>query len=338
MKEQRLNLSDEEKSKLEKIAKSILSNNKGILATDERASSLEKRFADYQIENTEKNRKVFRESMFKVEGIEKFIGGAILNEETFDQKDAEGCLLTDCLVKKNIQVGVKLDKGLATFNESEKISCGLEDLEARIQDQKFKTSTFCKWRSLFNITKNTPSEKAIEANCDVLAKYGLIAQKNGKVPILEPEISFKGDFTAEEMAHVAKMIYSTLFLKTSKANLFLNGAILKISFIIQGESCDEKINFQKMGLKNVQTVAESVPPAIAGVVFLSGGHSSEDSFQLLSNLHKVENKYGITFSFSFARALTNCFLEHWRGKPENVSEAQSMFSDVLKLCNRANKG
>lgn len=331
-------LSGGQKLELARVAKKILSKNKGILAADERVSSLGRKFAHFGMENTCNNRRAFRECLFTAPEIENYIGGVIVNEETFDQKGSDGRPLIDHLEEKDIEIGVKLDKGLSDFGSGEKISVGLEDLENRIAKKRFSKATFSKWRSLFHITDDLPSYQCIEQNCVVLCRYAAISQSRGLVPIIEPEIYYEGSYDIERMVHVAKVIYSTLFLHASKYNIFLPGAILKASFITSAKDSGETIKPEDIGLINTAVITESVPPAIAGVVYLSGGHSQEEAFQLLSAIQKDSHKMGMTFSFSFGRALTDCVLEKWKGSEQNLKEAQHLLTETASRCNRANKG
>ncbi|ELA41773.1 uncharacterized protein VICG_01125 [Vittaforma corneae ATCC 50505] len=332
-----LRISDEEKFHLAMKVKKMLENDKGILAADEKSSTLEPKFTSHGIANTEENRIKFRDCIFSTPELEKYIGGVILNEETFGQCNSEGVSLVQHLTSRNIEVGVKMDKGLMDFGSNEKISVGIEDLENRIREDKFKVASFCKWRSLFKISEHRPSDSCIEQNCIVLCKYAIIAQKHGKVPILEPEISIEGCYSIDGMATVAKKIYSTLFLWANKMNLFLPGILLKCSFITEGSRYTHVQQPMDVGAINVSVIAESVPWALGGVLFLSGGHSTEESFEILSLIHKYNTYKGLVLSFSFCRALTGCVLEVWSGNNRNIKEAQRRFLSIVKECNKSNR-
>lgn len=332
-----LKISNEEKIRLAMRVKKILENNKGILAADEKATTLEPKFTSHGIANTEENRIRFRDCIFSTPELEKYIGGVILNEETFGQCNGEGVSLVQHLTSRNIEVGVKLDKGLMDFGNSEKISIGLEDLDNRIREDKFRAASFCKWRSLFKISEHRPSDSCIEQNCIVLCKYAAVAQKNGKVPILEPEISIEGCYSMDEMGAVARKIYSTLFLWANKMNLFLPGLMLKCSFITEGSRYTHIQQPISIGIANVSVIAQSVPWALGGVVFLSGGHSTEEAFEILSSIHNHNTYKDLVLSFSFCRALTGCVLEVWSGNNRNIKEAQRKFLEIVKECNKANK-
>lgn len=329
-----LNLTDEEKNSLALKVKKILADGKGILAVDERPITVERKFTKHGIANTAENRCEFRACLFKTPDLEKYIGGAILHEETLNQSD-DGVPVVESLTQKGIEIGVKVDKGLMDFGNGEKISVGLEDLENRIKS--YKIASFCKWRSVFNIKNELPSDNCIEQNCIVLCKYALIAQKNGFVPILEPEISINGDYTLEDMKHVARRIYGSLFQYAGRMNLFLPGLIMKCSFLSAGNICSTQMNIKEIGIANTLVIAESVPIAIGGIVFLSGGHSVNEVCNILKSIHENNRYRDIKFSFSFCRALTESVYAAWKTEKEKDDEARNVFLECLKECKKANK-
>lgn len=333
-----ISLSSDQKLKLERVARNILAESKGILAADERPSSLGHKFSHFGMENTSRNRQAFRECLFTAPDIEKYIGGVIVNEETFEQTDSNGRPVVDYLREKGIEIGVKLDMGLLDFGNGEKISVGLEDLESRIARKEFSLATFSKWRSLFHVSDELPSEQCIEQNCSVLCRYAAASQSNGLVPVVEPEIHFEGSYGIERMAYVARVVYSTFFLHASRCGIFLPGMILKVSFITNSRNNGGTVRAEDAGMINTSVVAESVPSAVAGIVYLSGGHSQEEAFQLLSAVQQDSHRRGMTFSFSFGRALTDCVLEKWRGSEKNLNDAQDVLIEAAKRCCRANKG
>ncbi|KAM0681086.1 hypothetical protein GINT2_000871 [Glugoides intestinalis] len=328
-----LKLTDEEKNLLVLKVKKIIGDRKGILAVDERPITVEAKFTARGVANTSENRCKFRACLFKTPDLEKYVGGAILHEETLEQSD-HGVPLVEILKKKGIEIGVKVDKGLMDFGNGEKISVGLEDLENRLQS--YKDVSFCKWRSFFIINSEQPTDNCIEQNCIVLCKYGLIAQQNGLVPILEPEISFNGDYTLEDMKLVARRIYGTLFQYACRMNLFLPGLIMKCSFLYAGNMCNTKVSMKELGIANTFLIAESVPIAIGGIVFLSGGHKASKVFELLKSIHENNAYQGINFSFSFCRALTQSVYDVWTEEKKMNEEAQKILLERLEECKKAN--
>jgi fructose-bisphosphate aldolase, class I len=338
-----LMITEEEKIKLAITVKNILGGKKGILAADEKEETLQKRFSPLNIPNTPENRAKFRELLFKTEGIEQFIGGVILNEETFENRDASHRLLVDYLADKKLEIGVKLDKGLIPYGQ-ETISIGLEDLEQRIKDKKFEKCTFAKWRSLFKINDQFPTQDCINANVSVLSKYAVICQKNGLVPILEPEIFYEGNYDENQMKNLAKNIYSSLYCQLNKRNVFIKGTILKVSFISAGKNyLQENIDLMSdshllhIGNLNVGVLSDTIPSSGQNVVFLSGGHSNKESLEYLAAANRDIGKNSLILSFSYGRALTDSVLRIWKGNDENKAKAQQELLKLAKLYHEANK-
>lgn len=327
-----LKLTDEEKFKLGMRAAKLVEEHKGILAADESPNSLEKRFKTVDIENTEENRKLFREYLFKTPNINRKISGVILHEESFSMKDSSGQKLTDILKEKNIAFGIKLDTGLKDFNDNEKVTKGLDDLNERIKNPLFAEAEFAKWRSVFTISNDTPTKECVNENCAILADYAEICQKNGIVPILEPEILWDGNYTNEKAESVYKTVLSTLLLKINQKNLFLPGLLIKTGYTTHGKHSKLEICPRESAKLTYHVLASTIPPAIPGVVFLSGGHSSEESFSLLSEVNKEKSKNYWALTFSYGRALTDPFLSVWKGKEENVEKAQETFLKQVDKC------
>jgi len=330
-----LEISHDEKLNLGMRVKKMFENHKGLLAADEKPATLEKRFTKYGIGNTAEKRREFRSCLFSTKEIEKYIGGVILNEDTFEQVKDGGTSIIDTLIERNIEIGVKMDKGLTDFGGGESISVGLEDLENRIKDKRFAIASFCKWRSVLNIADGIPTDACISQNCMALCKYAMICQQNGKVPIIEPEIAMAGSYTMNEMAAAAKRIYSTLFQCANKMNLFFPGVILKCSFITDGDMCPSKTS-DGIGTVNVGVLASCLPLSVGGVVYLSGGHPMDRAFELLATVHTYNTYKDLKISFSFCRALTDSVLEIWAGSHENIEKAQICFIQAVKRCSEAN--
>ncbi|KAG0439935.1 Fructose-bisphosphate aldolase [Dictyocoela muelleri] len=320
-----------DKFKLGMIASDLVEDGKGILAADESPSSLETRFHLSNIENTEDNRRIYRESIFKA--IKNHISGVILHDETFDMKTDDGMLLPDILKNKSIHIGIKLDKGLTDFNENEKLSIGLEDLDVRIKKEKYKCASFAKWRSVFHISENTPTKECIAENSRVLAEYAVIAQKNGLVPIVEPEIVRDGEYKIETCLKVTKRILSNVIYELNQHDVFLPGVLIKASFVTAGVS--EKNDSLDVAENTIEALRSTIPCAIPGIVFLSGGHSSEHSFQYLNQLHKCVLHHTWKLTFSFGRALTDPFLKIWKGDEKNLNRAVEILNETIDSCGKA---
>lgn len=328
----------ERRFKLGMVAKQILENNKGILAADESPGSIQKRFDKLGITNNEETRRRFREILFTTKDIEKYIGGVILHEETFSQKDKSGKLLIEGLREKGICLGIKLDKGLIDFKSNEKVSVGLEDLNLRAKEFTSRNAVFAKWRSLFVVSDDTPSEDCINENCEVLAKYAKICQNNHLVPIVEPEVFFEGDYTLEEAEKVSKKILSTLIQKLNFLDVYIPAVIIKMSFVTQGSKSIKVFKCHDIGLSTMNVLISTIPCGIPGIVFLSGGHPQVDSIEFLNAMNKVKAYKTWCLSFSYGRCLSEKTMEVWGGKDENVEKAKEVFIDIARKCHLACKG
>lgn len=336
--EQQKSLSQESKFQLAMTVKEIFKNYRGILAADERAETLESRFYSHSIINTPETRRKFRELLFTTPQLEEFIGGVILNDETVDQSDSSGKTLIECLLERGIKVGIKLDKGLSDFDELQKISLGIEDLETRLQDKRYSRCSFAKWRSYFVIGEDTPTQKCINENMKILCKYAVIAQRHGLVPIIEPEIGFKGEYKMGRMIEVAKEIYSTLYCYLNKYNVYIEGTILKISFIAPSEKGNEEKELNEIGIANQEVIMNTLPYSASTVAFLSGGHSSSTAIKYLDAVNKNSKSKRPTISFSFGRGLTDGVIESWKGLESNVKRAQMELISAAREAQKANRG
>ncbi|KHN70359.1 fructose-1,6-bisphosphate aldolase [Ordospora colligata] len=324
--------------KLGMNAKKLLENGKGILAADETPCTLGKRFSNLGIENTAENRRRFRELLFGAEQIDKYISGVIFHEEALGQTDNNGSMLTGVLLKKNIAIGIKLDKGLIDYKEREKISVGLEDLDLRCKSPEFKDVTFAKWRSLFYFDNEIPSQDCINDNCEVLAKYAITCQKNGLVPIVEPEIFFEGDYTIERAFEMSRRILSTLVMYLNYESVYMPGLLIKPSFVTAGSINSSECTPRKVASLTFKALLSTIPCAVPGIVFLSGGQGTENAMKYLNALNLERGCRTWALSFSFARALTQNVLEAWAGIDENVPEAQRILLENVLMASKASNG
>lgn len=327
-----MKLSDDQKFKLGTVACKIVENGKGILAADEKDTSLEKRFEMCGIVNTTENRRKFRELLFTTSDISGKIGGVILNEETFDHSDDTGKSLVDILVDHAISVGVKLDKGLIEFGSGEQVAVGLEDLDHRCKDKRFAKAEFSKWRCVFQVSDKTPTKECIDENCSVLAEYAEISQRNNMVPIVEPEILWEGDYAAEKAAAAQRKILSTLMMHLNQRDVYIPGILVKTSFITCGRGSNDKTSSKDVGLLTFNSLLATVPPGVPGIVFLSGGHTPEEATEYLKRVNEEKGMRTWQLSFSYGRALTDPFLSAWAGKDENVQNAQKVFLQRVNEC------
>ncbi|KAM0685209.1 hypothetical protein COBT_003582 [Conglomerata obtusa] len=324
--------------KLAETAKKIVENGKGILAADESESSIQSRFEKYGIENTEENRRIFRQMFMTSTKPQDKIGGVIMHEETFVQKADSGKFFVDILIENGISPGIKLDKGLIDYKMSEKVSVGLEDLEKRLNRNIYRKAEFAKWRSIFSITETTPSESCIHENCSVLAQYALICQRYSIVPIVEPEILWDGKHTIEEAETIAKTVLSCLFYHLNLNEVFIPGILLKPAFVTPGKDSIQKTTAKEVAKFTYNSLASTIPVNVPGVVFLSGGHEREDALLYLDQINKIKDLHNWKLTFSYGRALTDSVLAKWEGKNKNVEDAISVFLKNVNDVHRAALG
>lgn len=327
--------SKEAQEELSKIAKAIVAPGKGILAADESTATCGKRFADIGVENNEDNRRQYRQLLFTAdEKLSDNISGVILFHETLYQKADDGTPLVALLKKKGILAGIKVDKGVVDLlgSEGECTTQGLDDLGARCAQYKKDGCDFAKWRCVLKIGKNTPSYQAILENANVLARYASVCQSQRIVPIVEPEILPDGDHDLERCQKVTEVVLAACYKALSDHHVFLEGTLLKPNMVTAGQSCPNKPSTQEIALATVRALRRTVPPAVPGITFLSGGQSEEEASVNLNSINQVPLTRPWALTFSYGRALQASVLRAWGGKKENLKAAQ----DELKKRAQAN--
>ncbi|KAI9217061.1 fructose-bisphosphate aldolase [Blastocladiella britannica] len=316
-------------------AKAIVAAGKGILAADESTGTIGKRFDAINVENVEENRRAYRDLLFSAPGeLEKYIGGVILFDETLRQKAADGTPFAEVLRKRGILVGIKVDKGtvpLAGTND-ESTTQGLDGLAERCKEYYKLGARFAKWRSVLRIGANEPSPLSIDENANVLARYATICQANGLVPIVEPEILMDGAHNLERAVFVTEKVLAAVYKKLSDHHVYLEGTLLKPNMVCPGVDCPTKYTPEEIGLATATVLRRTVPPAVPGVTFLSGGQSEEEATLHLNAMNKVDLIRPWALTFSYGRALQATVLKTWSGKKENVKAAQ----DALMIRAKAN--
>ncbi|XP_065078056.1 fructose-bisphosphate aldolase-like [Ochlerotatus camptorhynchus] len=309
-------------NELVRIAKAIVGPGKGLLAADESTATCGKRFADIGVENNEDNRRQYRQLLFTADDrLQESISGVILFHETLYQKADDGTPLTQMLKKKGILSGIKVDKGIVDLmgSEGECTTQGLDDLGARCAQYKKDGCDFAKWRCVLKIGKNTPSYQSILENANVLARYASICQSQRIVPIVEPEILPDGDHDLERCQKVTETVLAAVYKALSDHHVFLEGTLLKPKMVTAGQSCAKKPSSQEIAMA---TVRRTVPAAVTGVTFLSGGQSEEEASVNLNAINQVPLVRPWALTFSYGRALQASVLRAWGGKKENVKAAQ----------------
>lgn len=310
---------------LSRIAKQIVAPGKGILAADESTATCGKRFADIGVENNEENRRQYRQLLFTCdERMSNHISGVILFHETLYQKADDGTLLPELLKKKGILSGIKVDKGVVDLfgSEDECTTQGLDDLSARCAQYKKDGCDFAKWRCVLKIGKNTPSYQSILENANVLARYASICQSQRIVPIVEPEILPDGDHDLDRCQKVSETVLAAVYKALSDHHVFLEGTLLKPNMVTAGQSCPNRPSAQEIALATVRALRRTVPCAVPGVTFLSGGQSEEEASVNLNAINQVPLLRPWALTFSYGRALQASVLRAWGGKKENIKAGQ----------------
>ena len=321
---------------MEEIANKLVRNPLGIFAADESGGSIEKRFAEHNIEFSEENRRKYRQLFFKTPHIEQFISGVILFDETARQKTDEGVAFTEYLNNLGVISGIKVDKGLVPIPnfDGETTTAGLDGLQERLQEYYSMGLRFAKWRSALYIQNSKmPSEAAIAANVHVLARYASECQKAGIVPIVEPEIVHDGDFSLEECKQATKSVLEALFSELELFKVNRKALLLKTGMVLAGKKREET-KPEDVAKATVETLLETVPYDTAGIVFLSGGQSV---IQATNNLRAITDlgKQPWPITFSYARALQQPAIIAWDGKDSNVHSAQVAFFERIKANSEA---
>lgn len=313
---------------------------KGILAADESHKTIGKRFASINLDNTELNRRDYREMLFTTPELAEWIGGVILFEETLGQKSSYSVTLADILAKQGIIPGIKVDKGLVTLplTHDENVTQGLDGLPERLATYKEMGARFAKWRAVFTIGQHTPSRLAIKTNANMLARYAAICQNMGIVPIVEPEVLMDGDHDLERCHLVTTEVLHQVFNELYQNHVFLEGIILKPSMVIPGEKCTRPASVEQVARATVEVLKRTVPAAVPTINFLSGGQSAELSTEHLNAMNQLYPNLPWLLSFSYGRALQAPSLDVWHGKAENKVAAQKVLFKRSKLNGLASKG
>ena len=324
---------------LAETARSLVVPGKGILAADESAPTIEKRFKAIEVPSTEENRRAYREILFTTPGVMEFISGVILYDETIRQRAADGTPFTKVLERQGIVPGIKVDEGakeLAGF-PGEKITEGLDGLRRRLPEYRTLGARFAKWRAVIDIGAGIPTRYCIEANAHALARYAALCQEAGLVPIVEPEVLMDGDHTFERCEEVTTEVLSLVFAELTAHRVVLEGTLLKPNMVVSGKKCPVQAGARQVAEATVRTLARVVPPAVPGIVFLSGGQTPRQATEHLGAMNAM-GRHPWELSFSYGRALQDPVLKAWKGKPENVPAAKEAFFLRSKLNGAARRG
>ena len=325
--------------KLHETAAAIVADGKGILAADESDGTIKKRFDSIGVESTEDNRRAYRDLLFTTEGVEEYIGGVILFDETIRQDAIDGTRFPKLLESRGIIPGIKVDKGAKPLAhaEGETITEGLDGLRSRLEEYRDLGARFTKWRAVISIGKNIPSEYCIWTNAHALARYAALSQEAGLVPIVEPEVLMDGDHTIERSFEVTSRTLHAVFTELRDQRVAPEGILLKPNMVLSAYDCSQQASHDEVARETIRCFNRHVPAAVPGIVFLSGGQSDENATANLNAMNAI-GSHPWQLSFSYGRALQAPALKAWGGKEEHVEAAQRAYYHRAKMNSAARTG
>jgi len=327
---------------LAEVARALVAPGKGILAADESTSTIKKRFDAIGVENIEANRRAYRELLFRTPRIAEFISGVILYDETIRQKAADETPLVKILRDQGILPGIKADIGAKplAFSSNEVVTEGLDGLRERLAEYRGLGAVFSKWRAVIAIGERIPTSYCIDVNAHALARYAALSQEQKIVPMVEPEVLMDGDHTIERCYEVELATLREVFGELASQRVQLGGMLLKASMVLSGKDARNRASSDEVARYTVDCFRESVPAAVPGIVFLSGGQGDEEATVNLDAINRYAAKIGAPWelSFSYGRGLQAAPQKVWSGKPENIPPAQRAFFHRAKLTAAARMG
>ncbi|MGH7645680.1 MAG: class I fructose-bisphosphate aldolase [Gemmatimonadales bacterium] len=307
-------------------ARALVAPGKGILAADESLGTIEKRFKSISLASTDEHRRAYREMLFTTRGIGEFVSGVILFDETIRQQASDGTPLPQMLARQGIIPGIKVDKGttaLPAFPE-EKITEGLDGLRGRLAEYVGLGARFTKWRAVITIGAGIPTDGCIAGNAHALARFAALSQEAGLVPIVEPEVLMDGDHTIERCEAVTEATLDRVFGELVRHRVVFEHMLLKPNMVVAGKACPRQAGVEQVAEATVRCLRRTVPAAVPGVVFLSGGQSPELATAHLSAMNAL-GAHPWQLRFSYGRALQDAALAAWRGEAANVAAGQKAF-------------
>jgi fructose-bisphosphate aldolase class I len=320
-------------------ARELVAGGKGILAADESDSTIKKRFDKIGLDSTEENRRAYRDLLFTTDGVEEYISGVILFDETIRQSAADGTPFPKLLASRGIIPGIKVDKGAKPLASApgETVTEGLDGLRERLEEYRGLGARFAKWRAVITIGDGIPSEYCTWTNAHALARYAGLCQEAGLVPIVEPEVLMDGDHTIETSYRVTARTLNAVFTELHDQRVELEGILLKPNMVLSGYDCSEQASAEEVAEQTIRCFRHNVPAAVPGIVFLSGGQSDEDATAHLNAIN-ARGPHPWELSFSYGRALQAPTLKAWGGDPANVEAGKRAFYHRAKLNSAARSG
>src|SRR5437868_7760559 len=326
-------------TELHETAKALVAEGKGILAADESDGTIKKRFDSIGVESSEDNRRAYRELLFTADGVEEYISGVILFDETIRQSSTDGTPFPKLLASKGIIPGIKVDSGAKplALSDGETITEGLDGLRGRLEEYRGLGARFAKWRATYSIAADKPSEYCVWTNAHALARYAALCQEAGLVPIVEPEVLQDGTHTIAESRKATGRVLQAVYTELHDQRLDFRGTLLKPNMVLSGYDAQDRASVDDVADVTLECFYKHVPAAVPGIVFLSGGQSDEDATAHL-NAMNARGPHPWQLSFSYGRALQAPALKAWGGKPENVEAAQHAYYHRAKMNSAARTG
>jgi fructose-bisphosphate aldolase class I len=326
-------------SELNKIALQILSNGKGILAADESTGTMTKRLESVNVPSTPENRLMFREALFSSSSMKECIGGVILYDETIKQTSSKKNKIPDLISSMGSHPGIKVDTGAKVLagSPNEKITEGLDGLRERLKEYYDLGAKFTKWRGVYNISKDYPSQLSIKSNAHALARYSALVQECNMVPIVEPEVLMDGDHSAEECYEKTSKVIKECFDELILHEVNLKGIILKPNMILAGNKFKEKISSEEVAKLTLECLKNAVPSDVPGIAFLSGGQSEVEATENLNLINK-HNNTNFIITYSYGRALQQSSLKFWSKNIKDIKGTQNIFNHRARMNTLAAQG
>ena len=317
---------------LEKIANKMVAKGKGILAADESTGTMEKRLKGVNVPSSEANRLNFRETLFSSAAMKDYISGVILFDETIRQKTSKGISIPELISSSGSIPGIKVDKGAKQLAGSpdEKITEGLDGLRERFQEYYKLGARFTKWRAVYSISDTFPSSLAIKANAHALARYSALAQENGIVPIVEPEVLMDGSHDINKCYKVTEAVLQECYNELEIHKVNLKGTVLKPNMILPGNKSTKKASTEEIAKKTLECLKKNVPSSVPGIAFLSGGQTEIEATENLNSINKI-NDTKFNFTFSYGRALQQSALKAWSKNMEDKKFVHEVFGHRAKM-------
>jgi fructose-bisphosphate aldolase class I len=327
------------KQELESVAQAMVAKGKGILAADESMGTIKRRFDSIKIESNDNNRRAYRELLFTTKGVEEAISGVILFDETIRTTASDGTPFPQLLAKKGILPGIKVDKGPVDIPgfPGEVVTEGLDGLRGRLKEYKELGAKFAKWRAVITIGDGIPTDTCLQLNAHALARYAALCQEAVIVPIVEPEVLLDGNHTIERCQDVSEETLRITFWHLMEQRVHLEGMILKPSMVVSGKDNPRQAGVEEVAERTLRCLKRTVPSAVPGIAFLSGGQSAVSATEHLNAMNKMA-PLAWQVSFSYARALQDPALKAWQGEASNVPAAQKIFYHRAKMNSAARSG